>query len=37
MTYLHVTEIYGRQSQKKEMLFDKVSSLMAAAQSTALD
>ena len=29
MTYSHVTETYGRQSQKRKMLFDKVSSLVA--------
>ena len=26
MIYLHVTKIYGKQSQKREMLFDKVLS-----------
>ena len=33
----HATKIYGKQSQKREMLFDKVSSLVAVAQRTALD
>ena len=37
MTYSRVTETYGRQSQKRKMLFDKVSSLVAVAQQTALD
>ena len=34
---LHATEIYGKQSQKREMLFGKVLSLVAVAQQTALD
>ena len=37
MTFSHVTETYGRQSQKRKMLFDKVSSPVAVAQQTALD
>ena len=37
MMFSHATEICGRQSQKREMLFDKVSSLVAVAQQTALD
>ena len=37
MTYLRVTEIYGKQSQKRKMLFSKVFSLVAVAQQTALD
>ena len=37
MTYSHVTEIYGRQSQKRKMIFNKVSSLVVVAQQTALD
>ena len=34
---LHATEIYGKQSQKREMLSDKASSLMTGAQKTALN
>ena len=34
---LHVTEIYGKLSQKREMLSNKVLSLVAVAQKTALD
>ena len=34
---LHVTEIYGKQNQKREMLFDKASSLLMAAWKTALN
>ena len=34
MTYSRVTEIYGRQSQKREMLSDKASSLMTGAWKT---
>ena len=37
MTYLHVTEIYGKLSQKREMLSDKASSLATAARKTALN
>ena len=37
MMFSHATEIYGRQSQKRKMLFSKVSSLVAVAQQTALD
>ena len=37
MTYLHVTEIYGKLSQKREMLSDKASSLLMGAQKTALN
>ena len=34
---LHVTETYGKISQKREMLSDKASSLVAVAQITALN
>ena len=34
--YLHATEIYGKLSQKREMLSDKVLSLMKGAWKTAL-
>ena len=34
---LHAIEIYGKQSQKREMLSDKVLSLLMAAQKTALN
>ena len=37
MIHLHAIEIYGRQSQKRKVLFGKVSSLVAVAQQTALD
>ena len=37
MTYSHVTETYGRQSQKRKMLFYNSLSLVAVAQQTALD
>ena len=37
MTYSRVTKIYGKQSQKRKMLFDKVSSLVVVAQQTSLD
>ena len=37
MIYLHVTEIYGKQSQKREMLSIKVLSLLTGAQKTALN
>ena len=37
MTYLRVTEIYGKLSQKRKMPSIKASSLVTAAQSTALD
>ena len=36
MTYSHVTEIYGKLSQKREMLSDKASSLLMGAWKTAL-
>ena len=35
MTYSRVTEIYERQSQKREMLSNKASSLMTGAWKTA--
>ena len=34
---LHATEIYGRQSQKREMLSNKESSLLTGAWKTALN
>ena len=34
---LHATEIYGKLSQKREMLSDKVLSLMMGARKTALN
>ena len=37
MIYLHVTEIYGKLSQKREMLSDKESSLLTDAQKAALN
>ena len=37
MIYSCVIEIYGKLSQKREMLSDKASSLMAVAQITALN
>ena len=37
MIYSCVTEIYGKLSQKREMLSDKASSLLTAAQKTALN
>ena len=37
MTYSRVTEIYGKLSQKREMQSDKASSLLTAAQKTALN
>ena len=37
MIYLRATEIYGKQSQKREMLLDKASSLLTGAQKTALN
>ena len=37
MTYSHVTKIYGKLSQKREMLSDKASSLAMAAQKTAIN
>ena len=33
----HATEIYGKLSQKREMLSDKVLSLMTGAGKTALN
>ena len=37
MTYSRVTEIYGKLSQKKEMLSDKASFLATAARKIALN
>ena len=37
MIYLRVTKIYGKQSQKREMLSDKASSLLTGAWKTALN
>ena len=37
MTYSHAIETCGRQPQKRKMLSIKASSLVTAAQSTALD
>ena len=37
MTYSRVTEIYGKLSQKREMLSDKASSLLTGAQKTVLN
>ena len=37
MLYLRVTETYGKLSQKREMLSDKVSSLLMGAQTIALN
>ena len=37
MMFLHATEIYGKQSQKRKMLFGKVLSLVVVAQQTALE
>ena len=37
MIYLRVTEIYGQLSQKREILSDEESSLVAAACLTALN
>ena len=37
MTYSRVTETYGKLSQKREMLSDKVSSLLTGARKTALN
>ena len=37
VTYSCVTEIYGKLSQKREMLSDKASSLLMAAWKTALN
>ena len=37
LTYLHVTKIYGKLSQKREMLSDKASSLLTGAWKTALN
>ena len=34
---LHANEIYGKLSQKREMLCDKVLSLMTGARKTALN
>ena len=33
----HAIEIYGKQSQKREMLLDKASSLLMSAGKTALN
>ena len=37
ITYSRVTEIYGKLSQKREMLSDKESSLLMAAWKAALN
>ena len=37
MTYSRVTKIYGKLSQKREMLSDKASSLLTGAWKTALN
>ena len=37
MTCLHAAEIYGKLSQKREMLSDKASSLVTVAWKTALN
>ena len=37
MTYLRVTENYGKLSQKREMLSSKASSLLTDARKTALN
>ena len=37
MIYLHAIKIYGKLSQKREMLSDKVLSLLMGAQKTALN
>ena len=37
MMFLHATETYGKQSQKREMLSDKVLSLLMGAWKTALN
>ena len=37
MTYSRVTEIYGKLSQKREMLADKESSLLTGARKTVLN
>ena len=37
MIYLRVIKIYGKQSQKREMLSDKVLSLLTGARKTALN
>ena len=37
MTYSCVTEIYGKLSQKREMLSDKASSIATAAWKTTLN
>ena len=37
MIYLHATEIYGKLSQKREMLSNKESSLLMGARKTALN
>ena len=37
MIYLCVTEIYGKLSQKREMLSNKASSLLMSAWKTALN
>ena len=34
---LHATEIYGKLSQKREMLSDKASSILMGARKTALN
>ena len=37
MMCLHAIEIYGKQSQKREMLSDKVLPLLTGARKTALN
>ena len=37
MIYLRVTKIYGKQSQKREMLSVKILSLMMGERKTALN
>ena len=37
MTYSHATKIYGKLSQKREMLSDKASSLLMGERKTALN
>ena len=37
MMFSHATEIYGKQSQKRKMLSDKVLSLLTGAWKAALN
>ena len=37
MMFSHATEIYGKLSQKRKMLFGKASSLLTGARKTALN